>query len=333
MSENEKKDDSQTNDQTTNGMNGDTQGDKEKNDDPHTKGRVADEINGDGKGRNVKESKPENPTMAKVAAAKDKFTDKKEKARDKANPPGGKDHTSIPLAPDGYTVQFIIHRAENMPISDLKDRSTDPYIHATLTSPSIQKRHKEDPDMVLRTKTIHKSTNPVWNQEWVVANVPSAGFRLKCRIYDEDEADHDDRLGNVTISASNIGTSWQGIREQGYDVKKRMGSKRAYLLKGCISMLSSNIHMTGKLYLSAKVLGRSDPPHGRMYTLGPCMWTKHYSPMIGRIAGTKNLKQAEGQQHKTERYEYISPQTKLNYQLIMEKLSSKSIPVPGPRTA
>ena len=306
MSENEEKDDAQNNSQTTNGMTGDTQREKEKNDERQTKDQAAGEINGD-----AKESRTENPAMVKVAAAKDKLTEKKEKARDKANPPGGKDDTPIQSAPDGYTVRFIIHRAENLPVSDLKDRSSDPYICATLTSPSIQKRHKEDPDMVLRTKTIHKSTNPVWNQEWIVANIPSGGFRLKCRIYDEDETDHDDRLGNVTISASNIGISWHGIQDQGYDVKKKMGSKRAYLLKGCISIFSSNIHMTGKLYLSAKVLGKSDPPYGRMYTLGPCMWTKHYSPMIGRIAGTKNPLQTEGQQGKTERYEYFSPQTKL----------------------
>jgi hypothetical protein len=236
-----------------------------------------------------------------IVAAVDKVTEKKEKAKDKVNPPGGKDETPIPDAPDGYTVRFIIHRAENLPVADLKQRSTDPYLTATLTSPGIQKRHKEDPDMVLRTKTIHKSTNPEWNQEWIVANVPSSGFRLKCRLYDEDEADHDDRLGNVTIYAKGIGKSWRGIHEECYDIKKRMASKRAYLLKGCMSMLSNRIDMNGRLYLSAEVLGESDPPHGRMYTLGPCMWTKHYSPMIGRLAGTKNPE--DSKKGKTEKYE------------------------------
>jgi hypothetical protein len=278
MAENEKED-SQNNDQTSKRVNGATQ----KN--------------------SGQEGTSANPAVAKASAAKEKLTSKKEKIRDKTNPPGGKDDTPIPSASDGYTIQFTFHRAENLPISDIRSRSSDPYILATLTSPRIQKRHKEDPDLRHRIKTIHKSTNPEWNEQWVVAGVPSSGFRLKCRLYDEDPRDHDDRLGNVTISASNIGESWPGIREHGYDIKKRMGSKPAYALKGCLSMFSREIHMNGKLFLSIKVLGKSDPPHGRMYTVGPPTWTKHFAPMIGRLAGTKNLEEESGGKRKREKFE------------------------------
>ena len=278
MTENEKED-HQTNGQTSNGVNGDTQ-----------------ENNG-------QEEKPANPAVAKASTAKEKLTSKKEKARDKTNPPGGKDDTPIPSARDGYIVQFTFHCAENLPVSDIRARSSDPYILATLTSPGVQKRHKEDPDMRHRTKTIHKSTNPEWNEQWIVAGIPSSGFRLKCRLYDEDPREHDDRLGNVTISANNIGESWHGIQEEVYDIKKRMGSKRAYALKGCLSMFSREIRMNGKLFLSVKVLGKSDPPHGRMYTVGPTTWTKHFAPMIGRLAGTKNPEEEKGNKGKTEKYE------------------------------
>lgn len=154
-----------------------------------------------------------------------------------------------------------------------------------------------------RTRTIHRSTNPEWNEQWVVAGIPSSGFRLKCRLYDEDVRDHDDRLGNVTISANNIDESWNGIQEEVYDIKKRMGSKRAYALRGCLSMFSRQIHMNGRLFLSVKVLAKSDPPYGRMYTLGPTTWTKHYSPMIGRLAGTKNPEEENDGKGKTENYE------------------------------
>ena len=121
----------------------------------------------------------------KLAGAKEKLTAKEQKVRDKKNPPGGYDKTPVPAARDGYTVRFTIHRAESLPVSDLSTRSSDPFITATLTS-DLPKRHKEDPDMVLRTRTIHKSVDPEWNTEWIVAGVPSSGFRLKCRIYDED---------------------------------------------------------------------------------------------------------------------------------------------------
>lgn len=241
----------------------------------------------------------------KLAVAKEKVTAKQQKIMDKNNPPGGYDATPIPTAPDGYTVKFTFHRADNLPMSDLNSRSSDPYLTATLTS-TLPKRHKEDPDMILRTPTTHKSVNPEWNTEWIVAGVPSSGFRLKCRLYDEDSSDHDDRLGNVTVHVGRL-PNWQGIKNEAFDIKKRMGSKRAYLIRGCAAMLSSNVHMGGHLWLSAEVLGESEPPHGRMYTLGVTSWFKHYSPMIGRLAGTKapgsSRGSPEGDDSKTEKYE------------------------------
>lgn len=244
--------------------------------------------------------------QGKLAAAKDKVTEKQQKLKDKNNPPGGYDATPIPQAPDGYTVKFTFHRAENLPLSDLNSRSSDPYLTASLTA-NLPTRHKEDPKMVLRTPTIHKDTDPEWNTEWIVAGVPSSGFRLKCRLYDEDASDHDDRLGNVTVIVGHIGPNWHGIVNDSFDIKKRMGSKRAYAIRGCAALLSSNVHMGGHLWLSAQVIGESEPPHGRMYTVGPTSWIKHYSPMIGRLAGTKapgsSNGSPDGEKPKTDKYE------------------------------
>jgi hypothetical protein len=156
----------------------------------------------------------------------------------------------------------------------------------------------------LRTTTIHKNVNPVWNTHWIVAGIPSSGFRLKCRLYDEDPADHDDRLGNVTLYVDRLNEKWPGFREEGFPIKKRMGSKRAYLLRGCAAMLSSKVHMSGTLYVSAEVLGMSVKPHGRMYTIGVTSWVKHYSPMIGRLAGTKAPGRTSGDdENMVQRYE------------------------------
>ncbi|KAI0446727.1 hypothetical protein F4803DRAFT_502146 [Xylaria telfairii] len=66
-----------------------------------------------------------------------------------------------------------------------------------------------------------------------------------------------------------------------------MGSKRAYLLKAGSSALHSGVSMTPRLYLSAVVLGKSDPPHGQIYTVGPTYYFQHFSPMIGRLTGIK----------------------------------------------
>ncbi|TAQ85759.1 hypothetical protein B7494_g5902 [Chlorociboria aeruginascens] len=257
------------------------------------------------------DKQPEDEKKGTAAVAKDKLTATQKKVFDKNNPPGGYDATPIPSARDGYTVRFTFHRAENLPVSDLNSRSSDPFIRVTLTS-ALPKRHKEDPDMVLRTPTIHKSTNPEWNTQWTVAGIPSSGFRLKCRLYDEDSSDHDDRLGNVTIHVDRIGANWNGIREESFSIKKRMGSKRAYMIRGCASLLDSNVHMNGVLYVSAEVLGESEEPHGRMYTVGTTSWIKHYSPMIGRLAGTKAPDSTEhGGDGKTEKYDFQANQFQL----------------------
>ncbi|TVY85951.1 hypothetical protein LAWI1_G008557, partial [Lachnellula willkommii] len=196
---------------------------------------------------------------SKVTAAKEKVSKQQQKIKDKKDPPGGYDATPIPAARDGYTVRFTFHRAENLPVADLNSRSSDPFIMATLSS-SLPKRHKEDPEMVIRTPTMHKNTNPEWNSHWIVAGIPSSGFRLKCRLYDEDATDHDDRLGNVTVHVNHIDANWKGFQEDKFDVKKRMGSKRAYLIRGCAAMFS-DVHMSGSLYLSAELLD-TDVPGG-----------------------------------------------------------------------
>ncbi|OAF54212.1 hypothetical protein VC83_09571 [Pseudogymnoascus destructans] len=136
---------------------------------------------------------------SKKGKLKDKVDEKKKKAYEMANP-------------------------RNLPIGDLGTGSSDPCVIATLTSHGIKPRHKEDPEMRLRTRTIQKDTNPVWNQEWIVAGVPSSGFKLKCRLYDEDANDSDDRLGNVTVVVPHISENWEGMRETSFPVKKRMAA-------------------------------------------------------------------------------------------------------------
>lgn len=228
------------------------------------------------------------------------------------SPPGGFDTTPLPDAPQGYTVRFIIHSAANLPVADFHTGASDPYVIATLkgTNP---KRHKEDPDLSHRTKTIRRSLEPVWNDEWVVANVPPGGFTIKFRMYDEDAADKDDRLGNVTIKIPEVSENWEGIPPPGreFPAKKRVMSKRAYLAKGIANVFTHG-HMTPRLCISMEVLGKSDPPFAQMCTIGPTSWIKHFSPMIGRLIGTKvnkdekddeNGDSSGGDSRKAQKYE------------------------------
>ena len=213
----------------------------------------------------------------------------------KKGPAGGFDDTPLPRAPPGYTVKFTFHRAHNLPLADINTLSADPFIVAELST-SLSPRHKEDPPLQKRTQTIRQNTDPVWDCEWIVANVPSSGCKLKCRIYDEDPADHDDRLGNVHIEVGNISEAWSGIHEQQYEIKKRMISKRAWLLRAMAVCFGKKKHMNGTLTVSVEVLGRTEDENGgRAYTIGPQFWIRHYSPLLGRLLGQKDPSDQRGE--------------------------------------
>ena len=233
----------------------------------------------------------------------DKTSNIEQKVHDKDKkdkpPAGGFDKTPLPGAPQGFTIKFTFHRAISLPMADVGSLSSDPYLLVQLNT-QLPTRHKQDPHMRFRTPTIRRSTEPVWNCEWVVAGIPPTGFALKARIYDEDPADHDDRLGNVHVHVDEIREGWEGLKEQSFKIKKRMGSKRAYLVRGCAAMVSS-IELSGQLVISVEILGRTEESKGgRVWTVGPCAWSQHLSPMIGRLAGTKE----PGKEGAAEKYKY-----------------------------
>ena len=227
-----------------------------------------------------------------------------QKKKDDRGPAGGFDDSPIPQASPGFTVKFTIHRAHSLPFADFNTFSSDPYVMAELQT-DLPTRHKQDPPMRWRTQTIRRCVEPVWDSTWIVANVPASGFALKARIYDEDPGDHDDRLGNVHVHVDGISEDFSPIKERSYSIKKRMGSKRAYLMRGCAAIFNRNIHMSGTLTVSVEVLGKTATGNGgRLYTVGPCNWTQHFSPMIGRLAGTKEpgTEGKDRKQHETYKY-------------------------------
>lgn len=227
------------------------------------------------------------PTPHSAKEVKHRLTEQKDKIKAKAKPAGGFDSTPVPDAPPGYTVKFSFHRATNLPVADISTGASDPFLEATLYT-SLPKRHKEDANITHRTPTIRRTTEPEWEDEWIVANVPPSGFKLKCRLYDEDWPDHNDRLGNVSIVIPSVDEAWAGFSNQEFKAKKRSGSKRAYLLKAATSTFHKDVSMSPSLFVSATILGRSDSqPNAQMYTVGPTTYFRHFSPMIGRLAGVQ----------------------------------------------
>ncbi|KEQ91779.1 hypothetical protein AUEXF2481DRAFT_48169 [Aureobasidium subglaciale EXF-2481] len=227
-------------------------------------------------------------------------------------PAGGYDATPVPRAPPGWTVKITFHRATNLPMADVNSLSSDPFVLAQINT-AMPKRHKEDPLLRMRTPTIRRNTDPEWNFDWIVGNIPSSGFKLKARVYDEDPNDHDDRLGNVHISIHDINENWPGIEEQPYKIMKRSGSKRAYAIRAVAACMSKAKSMHGDLYVSIKLLGRTDIDNGgHVFTIGPSWWIKHQAPMLGRLAGRKEptggATESEKEKNKTERYNFQANQ-------------------------
>jgi Ca2+-dependent lipid-binding protein len=200
-------------------------------------------------------------------------------------PAGGLDKTPLhPSSSPTYTLKITFHRATNLPIADIGKRSSDPYISAQINS-HLPTRHPNDPPVRFRTRTIHRRQAPEWNASWTVAGVPGAGIELKARLYDEDPGDHDDRLGKVEIQTGRIDENWAGIKEQEYKVKKTGASLRAYGFRSCTSLIHKHA-MHATLFISIEVLGKTKEEVGKVYTLNN-FWFVHYSPMIGKLTGTK----------------------------------------------
>lgn len=218
---------------------------------------------------------------------------------------GGCDHTPFPHAPPGYTLKFTFHRGINLPFGDFGSFSSDPYIAAQLVV-DLSQRHKQDPKVGFRTPTVRKDTNPVWNCEWIVANVPASGFELKCHVYDEDPADHDDKLGNAYVEVRSLDEDWPGIKEQSIKVKKRMGGKRVYFFGNIASFASRRHDTSAYIVVSVECLGKTPGTDGaQMHTIGPNRWFKHFSPLIGRLAGTKDEIQGHYGEKAVTRYKFV----------------------------
>jgi hypothetical protein len=217
---------------------------------------------------------------------------------------GGFDSTPLPYAPPGYTLKFVFHRAVNLPFADFSTLTSDSFVIAQLLV-HVPKRHMQDPNLSFRTHTVRRNTNPEWNSEWIVANVPESGFELKCFVYDEDSADHDDRLGIAFVKAALIGDGWKGIQKQSYPIKKRYANKRVYIFRRMASVAHPSRDSHAHLIVSVDCLGKTPGDEGaHMYTVGPNWWFRHFSPLIGRIAGTKASVKSHDGKREINRYKY-----------------------------
>jgi hypothetical protein len=148
------------------------------------------------------------------------------------------------------------------------------------------------------------SVNPVWECSWIVANIPETGFELVVKVKDEDPGDIDDRLGHVHVKVDRVSETEGGFKERDFQIDNKTGSVRANAVRFISSALTRK-ERHGHLFLSVEILGRTEGEGGRVYTVGPSEsraphvrssqltghtavhWSRHFSPLIGTLAGTK----------------------------------------------
>lgn len=257
----------------------------------------------------------------KIVNKADKLQNRLSVKEDHSTPSGGFDPTPIPSAPPGYTVKFTFHRGDNLPVADFGCFSSDPFVFGQLHV-ALPPRHKQDPLVSFRTPTVHKNLNPIWNSEWIVGNVPASGFLLKAMVYDEDPANHDDKLGIAFINVPALSENWEGVKEQPFKIKKRYGSKRVYVFTN-VSAFTTGHHKESFLIMSIECLGKTPGTNGgHMYTIGPQYWFKHHSPMIGRLTGIKDLVPSQdGSGKEVSRYKFVVSLSLLHFHMLIVSAS------------
>ncbi|KAF8695599.1 C2 protein, partial [Rhizoctonia solani] len=222
-----------------------------------------------------------------------------------------------------YDLEITFHSARSLPISDIPSFSADPYILASVRVPSYAGREDPGPPPLLfRTRTIHGTRDPEWgNEVWRIGGIPGAGFVLRVAIRDEDAGKKDDRLGEARISflgqkpvkdgERSAEEDWGQVRNgmnverKEASVKKRRGGIRAIISTFITAAFSRSVSKHGgNVVISVKVLGLSQNQKDRRpYTLGPHYYSIHFSPLLGRMIGTKSTNASNSQKAEVSNFQ------------------------------
>lgn len=186
------------------------------------------------------------------------------------------------LAMHRYTVEIIIHRAQHIPVGDIFNFSSDPYIYATLHTQNLTEGQPDDSTrqqvLEYRTHTLRSNLEPTFECKWIVGGIPESGFVLKLRLRDEDPGQffRDDRLGKGALRVPGPGEKleegWE-VRERECKIEKKKGAIGSHVSTYVARLISrGGVGHHTRVWVSVKILGKSrvlkDNPD-KIYTTGP----------------------------------------------------------------
>ena len=173
-------------------------------------------------------------------------------------------------------LEVTIHRAQHVPVGDILNFSSDPYIYATISPQSGDSARQQV--LEYRTHTSRSNLEPTFECKWIVGGIPESGFVLKLRLRDEDPGQfcRDDRLGKgillVPSPGEKLEEGWE-LRERECKIEKRKGAVRTHVSTYLARLISSgSIGHRTRAWVSVRILGESrileDDPN-KIYTIGP----------------------------------------------------------------
>ncbi|KAI0669157.1 hypothetical protein C8Q78DRAFT_1080455 [Trametes maxima] len=222
---------------------------------------------------------------------------------------------STSSSPSRYTCEIVFHSATNVPLADINDLSSDPYVYATLAPALSGGSTRPGPDpgpqgstlecISFRTFTARRTLNPTFNARWIVSGIPASGFVLTLYLHDEDPGNRDDSLGKAVVhfpdpnrdgsagGARELTEGWDSGKRE-YKIHKRHGSVRTRLGTYVAKMVTrGRVGHRTRIFVSVRVLGPAPALEGdeagRIYTLGPHVFVRHFSPLAAHLTAVRSF--------------------------------------------
>ncbi|ORY84789.1 hypothetical protein BCR37DRAFT_251546 [Protomyces lactucae-debilis] len=184
-----------------------------------------------------------------------------------------------------YECQIQFVSGENLPIGDIWGANSDPYIIAILG-------HKTANELQYRTSTCRATRNPSWQDQdtWHVGGI-AEDSELKLRVFDEDPRKmNNDRLGVASFAMKGLAEMCdKGPQEIVLKVRKRKASAKVYILTYLWSFgLFQDLKAKSALVKIKLTVKQDEEARPKPALVGPIRYSIHFSPLLGRLAGTKD---------------------------------------------
>lgn len=187
-----------------------------------------------------------------------------------------------------YEVQIHFVGATHVPVGDFFNGSSDPYIQAYIN-------HKTDDEISFRTSTCRATRDPKWQKDdiWHLGGIEE-GTRVKIRLLDEDPRKLDnDRIGVAELKLENLAQLAGSAERKEFELKvmKRKASFKVYFLTYTWSWFAAQDLRSQSSRVQVKVTVKKDEmDHKRPCLIGPIRYDIHFSPLLGKLAKTKDDK-------------------------------------------